>query len=237
MSEQKSTLRTELHDSIPKWLWYLFCRTLSVGVVSLLYRVKVYNRSAVPKQGPVLVVSNHQSFFDPMFSQNWVWRPFYFVPRDTLLDVRFWGRIIRTFYVISIRRGQPDIAAMKTIIEVLKQNKAVCLYPEGTRTADGRIGVIKPGFGLISRRTGATIVPVVIDGIFEAWPRTQKYPKLFGKVGVMYGDPISTEHIKMLSDEQFAAELTRIMRDIQADLRGQLNKKPYIYDKIPPIFL
>jgi len=230
MSEPKSNPRTDLYDSTPKWLWYLFCRTLSVGIVSVLYRVKVYNRSAVPKQGPVLIVSNHQSFFDPMFSQNWVWRPFYFVPRDSLLDITFWGRIISTFYVIFIRRGQADIAAIKTIIEVLKQDKAVCLFLEGTRTADGRIGVIKPGFGLISRRTGATIVPVVIDGIFEAWPRTQKYPRLSGKVGVMYGDPISPEHIKTLSDEQFAAELTRRMRNIQADLRTRLNKKPYIYD-------
>jgi 1-acyl-sn-glycerol-3-phosphate acyltransferase len=121
-------------DSWLRFFWYLLCRFVSVGTVSLFYRLKVYGKQNVPKDGPVLVVCNHQSFLDPMFSQTWVWRPFYFVPRDTLLNVKFWGRLIASFYVIFIRQGQPDIAAMKTIIESLKEGKAVCLYPEGTRS-------------------------------------------------------------------------------------------------------
>jgi len=150
------------------------------------------------------------------------------VPRDTLFETPFWGRLMKSFYVIPIRRGQADIAAMRMIIESLKQNKAVCLYPEGTRTPDGKIGAIKPGFGLISRRSGAAIVPVVIDGIFEAWPRTQKYPKL-GRVGVIYGQPVSPEYIKSKSDEDLAEELTKIMRDLQADLRTKMGRKPFEY--------
>jgi 1-acyl-sn-glycerol-3-phosphate acyltransferase len=59
----------------------------------------------------------------------------------------------------------------------------------------------------MSRRSGAPVLPVVIDGMFEAWPRTQKYPRL-GRVGVMYGTPFSAEQIKSLGDEAFAVELT-----------------------------
>lgn len=220
--------KSALKDNLFKRLWYLMCRTLSVGTVWLVYRLKIYGKKNVPKDGPLLVLSNHQSFFDPMFSQSWVWRPFYFVPRDTLFETPFWGRLMKSFYVIPIRRGQADIAAMRIIIEALKQNKAVCLYPEGTRTPDGKIGDIKPGFGLIGRRSGAAIVPVVIDGIFEAWPRTQKYPKL-GKVAVMYGRPVSSEYIKSKSDQDLAAELTKIMRDLQADLRTKMGRKPFEY--------
>lgn len=215
-------------DSWLRFFWYLLCRFVSVGTVSLFYRLKVYGKQNVPKDGPVLVVCNHQSFLDPMFSQTWVWRPFYFVPRDTLLNVKFWGRLIASFYVIFIRQGQPDIAAMKTIIESLKEGKAVCLYPEGTRSPDGRIDNIKPGFGLMSRRSGAPVLPVVIDGMFEAWPRTQKYPRL-GRVGVMYGTPFSAEQIKSLGDEAFAVELTRTLRAMQADLRQKMNRPPFDY--------
>lgn len=225
--------RIELKDSFFKKVWHKFCHYFSVCVVAVLYRLKVYGSQNVPRTGPVLILSNHQSFFDPMFCQNWIWRPFYFVPRDTLLDIKFWGRIIGSFYIIPIKRGQADIAAMKAIIEVLKQNKAVCLFPEGTRTHDGRIGTIKPGFGLISRRTGATIVPMVIDGMYEAWPRTQKFPK-FGKVRVQFGDPISPEHIKAKSDDEFAAELTSIFRQIQAELRTKAGKQPFDYSQPLP---
>lgn len=220
--------RLVLKDNIFKRLWYLLCRTLSVGTVALMYRLKVYGRCNVPKTGPTLILSNHQSFFDPMFCQNWVWRPFYFVPRHTILEAKFWGRIIASFYVIPINRGQADIAAMKTIIEVLKQGKAVCLFTEGTRTPDGKIGTIKPGFGLMSRRTGAAIVPMVIDGIYECWPKTQKYPRL-GKVAVMYGKPFSPEYIQSKTDEEFAREITQTLRNLQAELRTQMGKKPFDY--------
>lgn len=224
--------KTVMKEGIFKFIWHQFCHYLSVGVVSTLYRQKTYGSGNIPKRGPVLILSNHQSLFDPIFCQNWIWRPFYFVPRDTLLDVPFWGRLFRSFFIIPIKRGQADIAAMKTIIEVLKQDKAVCLFPEGTRTHDGRIGAIKPGFGLISRRTGAMIVPMVIDGIFEAWPRTQKLPKL-GKVAVIYGEPISPEYIKSKSDEDFAVELTQTFQKLQADLRTRLGKQPYSYPSEP----
>jgi 1-acyl-sn-glycerol-3-phosphate acyltransferase len=221
--------KTILKEGVLKFVWHQFCHYLSVAIVATIYRLKAYGRKNIPQSGPVLILSNHQSMFDPIFCQNWIWRPFYFVPRDTLLDIPFWGRLFRSFFIIPIKRGQADIAAMKTIIDVLKQDKTVCLFPEGTRTHDGRIGKIKPGFGLISRRTGATIVPMVIDGIFEAWPRTRKLPKL-GKVAVIYGDPISPEYIKQKSDDDFAAELTQTFQKLQADLRTRLGKQPYGYD-------
>ena len=215
-------------DSWLRRAWHKIGQTFSVGILSILYRMKVYGKQNVPKAGSVLVVSNHQSYFDPMFCQTWIWRPFYFIPRDTLLQNTFWGRLIASFCVIPIRRGQADIAAMKTIIEFLRQGKAVCLYPEGTRTADGRIGDIKPGFGLMSRRSGAPVLPMVIDGVFECWPRTQKYPKL-GRVAVMYGTPFSAEKIKALGDEAFAKELTQTLRTMQADLRQKMGRVPFDY--------
>lgn len=215
-------------DSWLRRAWHKIGQFITVGIVSVLYRMKVYGKENVPKTGPVLIVSNHQSFFDTMFCQTWIWRPFYFIPRATLLENKFWGPLIGSFCVIPIKQGQADISAMKTIIEFLKQGKAICLFPEGKRTEDGRISEIKPGFSLMSRRSGAPVLPMVIDGMFEAWPRTQKYPKP-GRVGVMYGTPFTAEQIKILGDEAFAQELNCTLRKMQAELRQKMGRQPLEY--------
>ena len=119
---------------------------------------------------------------------------------------------------------------MRAIIEVLKRGHIVCLYPEGARTFDGKIDEIKPGFSLLVRRSGATIVPMVIDGIFERWPRGQKYPRPGGRVGILYGKPIPADHIKRVGEEKFIHEFNRIMRSLHNDLRQKMGREPLDYN-------
>lgn len=223
----------DIKDNWLRRCWRKFAQFLTVGTVALLYRLRAYGKENVPLKGPVLILCNHQCFLDPMFSQSWVRRPFSFVAREGLFR-GFFGWLIRSLYAIPIRQGQADVGAIKSVIHVLRQGRAVCLYPEGSRTFDGRIAEIKPGFGLISRRANAPIVPVVIEGAFECWPRTEKYPKLTGRVTVQYGKPIPAEHIKEVGDEVFAVELTKLLRDMQADLRKKLGKEPMDYSTPVP---
>lgn len=223
----------DILDSWCKRLWRRFAQFVAVGLVTLLYRVRVFGRENVPAEGAILVLCNHQSFWDPMFSQSWVRRPFLFVARETLFR-GFFGWLIHSLGSIPIRQGQADIRSIRTVIEVLKKGWAVCLYPEGSRTFDGRIAVIKPGFGLISRRARAPIVPMVIDGAFECWPRTRKRPRLTGRVGILYGKPISPEHIEEMGDERFAGELTDLLRQMQNELRAKMGRPPYDYSTPVP---
>lgn len=195
-----------------------------------LCRVRMYGSENVPKKGPVLVLSNHQSFFDPIFSQAWILRPLLFVARDTLFDIPFFGPLFKSWGTIPIKRGHADLAGIKRIIGALKRGRAVCLYPEATRTYDGRIAEIKPGLGLISRRSGAVVVPMVIEGAFECWPRHKKMPSI-GKVVVSYGKPIDPARIKEIGDEKFAVELTEIMREMQNKCRIKLGRKPLDYSQ------
>jgi len=211
-----------------RFIWHEGGRLLLVGMLYLIYRIKVYGKENLPANGPVVVLSNHQSFLDPLICQNWRWRPFYYITRVTLFK-GFWGLIIDGFYTIPINQDGADLKSMRAIIEILKRGRVVCLYPEGSRTYDGKIAEIRPGFGLLVRRSGATIVPMVMDGIFERWPRTQKFPKLGGRVGVMYGKPIPADMIKQVGEEAFVHEFNQTMRTMHNDLRQKMGKEPYNY--------
>ena len=218
---------------IKEWaqrLWYHIARIICAIVICLPYRVRIYGRKNIPKSGPLLVLSNHQSFFDPLFGHALIWQRFHFVARDSLFKNKFFGALLRSVYAISIKRGAADLSTVRKIISKLNQGLAVCLYPEGTRTSDGRIADIKPGFGLLSRRSGAKVVPVVIDGAFECWPRHKKFPSI-GKVTVSYGEPITPELVRELGDEEFAKVITGRLREMQNELRIKSGKEPFDYSQ------
>jgi 1-acyl-sn-glycerol-3-phosphate acyltransferase len=212
--------------------WHRIARAICTLSICVSYRMRVFGRENVPKSGPVLLLSNHQSFLDPIFAQSTVWRNFYFIARQSLFEAKFLGPLITSLNTVPINRGQADIAAMKTVIELLKDNKPVCLFPEATRTDDGKIAQIKPGFGLLSRRGKAMVVPVVIEGAFECWPRHRKFPKL-GRVAVIYGKPFTPEDVKRIGDRDFAQLLTERLRQMQNQLREKMGKPPLDYTQEP----
>lgn len=217
-----------IKDSPLRSAWRRFAQFVVVGLAYLLYRMRVFNRENIPAEGPLLVVSNHQCFLDPMFCQNRAKRRFIFVARENLYR-GFFGALLRSLYTIPIKQGQSDLAAMKAIIRIIEQGNLVCLYPEGSRTMDGRIDVVKPGISLISRRTGAPILPMALEGAHEAWPRTEKWPRFFKPVYVTYGRPISADHIKEVGDEAFTRELTETFQNLQNDLRVKMGREPFDY--------
>ncbi|MCK4998705.1 MAG: 1-acyl-sn-glycerol-3-phosphate acyltransferase [Anaerohalosphaera sp.] len=211
-----------------QFLVYWSIRIIAKICSFTLYRMRVFGSENVPKDGPLLLLSNHQSFLDPLFCQVTQKHTLHFLARDTLFRNKFFGSLIRTLKAKPIKRGKTDMAAMRTTIETLKQGKAVCLFPEGTRTLDGRIQEIKPGLSLLSRRSGAVAMPVVIDGAFECWPKERKYPKI-GKVGIIFGKPFTADEIKSLGDKKFAAMFTARLREMQCELREKLNRQPFDY--------
>jgi 1-acyl-sn-glycerol-3-phosphate acyltransferase len=118
--------------------------------------------------------------------------------------------------------------ALRKVLNKLKKGEGVTLFPEGTRTHDGKITPFKPGLGLLARRGAAPIVPVVIDGAFECWPR---HKKLFspGRIRVTYGKPITVKQVKDMGDEKLAELLTETLRKMQNLSRIKQGKKPYDY--------
>jgi 1-acyl-sn-glycerol-3-phosphate acyltransferase len=195
----------------------------------LLFRFRAYGTENVPERGGFMLASNHQSYLDPIFCGLALKRRLHFVARDSLFGNRFFASLIYSLNAIPVRRGQADISTMKTVIRRLKKGDGVCLFPEATRTNDGRIRPFKPGFGLLCRRANAAVVPVLLDGAFECWPR---HKKIFsaGQVAVCYGKAITPAQIEEMGDEKLAEHVTRRLRDMQDGWRRKHGRAPHNYE-------
>jgi 1-acyl-sn-glycerol-3-phosphate acyltransferase len=183
----------------------------------------------MPSRGPFILAVNHQSFFDPILVGIMYKGQLCFMARDSLFNNKIFGLLLKSVKAIPVRRGQADHASIKAIIAHLKQGDAVCLFPEATRTTDGRIAPFKGGFTLLSRRGKAPVIPVLIDGAFECWPRHRMIFKIGSKITVTYGKPISVEQISAMDDEKFASMLTDTMRQMQSEVRIAQGKQPFNY--------
>ncbi len=209
------------------WFWYArwVCRVFCI----LFFRLRTHGLQNVPTKGAFVLISNHQSFLDPLFCGTPLKKHLHFLARDTLFTNRFFGWLLSSVNTIPVRQGEADLPAIRKVITKLKEGRSVCLFPEGTRTSDGKITPFKSGLGLLCRRGQAAIVPVVIDGAFECWPRHKKIFSPGSKISVCYGKTLTPEQVKEMDDRQLADNLTRTLRRMQNDCRLKHGKKPYDY--------
>ncbi len=186
-------------------------------------------RENIPDEGSFLFVCNHQSFFDPIFCGVAIKRQLHFLARDTLFKGSF-GKLITAVDAIPVKRGQSDLKAIRTVINELKKGHGVCLYPEATRTSDGRIREFKLGLGLLCRRGKTGVIPVNIEGAYEIWSRHEKFPSFFKPVRVKIGEMIPAEQIKNMEADELAEQLTATVRKMQNENRKKMKKEVINYD-------
>lgn len=196
----------------------VFSRVLSM----VLFRLTVRGLQHIPKTGPVLMVTNHQSFLDPWLIAIAPSRQFHFMARDSLFKNKAFGWIISLLNAYPVRRGAADLTSIRMTIERLEQGRLVNIFPEGTRSTDGSIGKVAPGLTLIVNRCkiDVPIVPAVIDGAFEAWPRNKKFPRP-KKIRIVYGEPIQPATYRAMKPDELAEHIRNTFIALQGQLRGQ----------------
>lgn len=176
--------------SIPAILWFDVCRFLVECTLRVLYRYRVLDRRRIPREGAVLVVANHVSFLDPMLVGSAMSdRQFSPMARDTLF-MGFFGRLLRSYGCIPVRREGGDAAAMKAALGELAAGRCVAIFPEGTRSEDGTMQPFRRGVLLLVRRARVRVVPMGVAGSHEAWPKGRSRPRLRGRVVVAVGEAI-----------------------------------------------
>lgn len=204
--------------SLWKRLAYSGSRILArlVGVTG--FGMRCLGRERIPATGPVLVCANHQSHFDPVLVGLCSDRAMNYLARDSLFRIAGFRQLIELYDAIPIDREGTGLAGVKETLRRLKRGEMVLIFPEGSRTCDGEIGALKPGFLTLARRSHAAVLPVGIDGAFDALPRHRYLPRL-ANIGVSIGEPILPDQAESLNDAEFLTEVDRRMRLAHAEAR------------------
>jgi len=168
---------------------YIALSMASFVLLKLFFRLKIKGIENVPRDGGVLIASNHQSFLDPIIVSASNRRPVGFMARDTLFRNAAFAWFIRKLGSFPVRRNTADRQAVRDAVARLRAGAALLVFPEGRRTHDGRLGRLRSGPAMLAYRAGVPIVPAAITGAFEAWPRTRKLFR-FRRVSIAYGPPI-----------------------------------------------
>lgn len=205
-------------------LWWHALHYLCLVWMVSCYRYREWGSQRIPRTGPVLFLSNHQSFLDPILVGLGAHRrQFYAMARSTLFNNRFFAWLIRSLNAVPVERGESDLAAMRRCIEVLKAGNALLVFPEGTRTTTGATLRFASGTMLLIKRAMPTVVPVAVEGAFDAWPKGRKLPRGTGRVAVMYGEPIPAEQLVGMPAEQALAMLRDRVETMRQELAQRLD--------------
>jgi len=164
-----------------------------------------------------LVVSNHQSYLDPLMLGFGLKRELAFMARRSLFRNKWFGGLIRALNAFPVSRSGPDAGALREAANRLKSGWALVVFPEGTRTRDGSIGPFRPGVSLIARRASVPVVPAVVEGPYRAWPR--RGPMRLERLSVAFGKPIRPDEYVNLGREAFTKRLRETMLDMHKRLR------------------
>jgi len=214
MSEKKPSRGNLTYTSIRRLCWVF--HKLSTRAVFL-------HSDRVPATGANLIVANHQSFLDPpLIGCDITQRDITYLARASLFKNPILGAILKRINVVPIRDGEGDVQAIRDIIERLNKGETVLIFPEGSRTYDGQMVPFRDGASLIMRRAKCPVIPVAVEGAFDAWPRTEKLPRRGGRTMVMFGHPIPFEQLK---GRDANAKLQREIDTMRLQLRKELRRK------------
>ncbi len=173
---------------------YFFGWYLTKSFLSTYLDFRVEGAWHIPREGGVLLVSNHQSHLDPPIMGSITRRPVHFMARRTLTQSRFMQFVFWFCGIVPVERDGRDLKSFRAALDLLREGDVVGLFPEGTRTHDGRVGPFKRGSELLARKAGVPIVPIGISGAFQVWPRSRRLPRR-GNVRVTVGRPIPPEEL------------------------------------------
>lgn len=161
----------------------------------VMFDLKVRGREHLPRRGGVLIVSNHQSYIDPVVLAVTFDRPFAYLADAYLFKFKPFAWLIRKLNAFPIKTGSGDVGAMKETIRLLQSGEVLNVFPEGHRTRHGGLQKVEGGVALAIRRAKVPVMPAIIVGAYEAFSRHSLLPRT-GNVRVMFGPPQRMDHLK-----------------------------------------
>ena len=199
---------------------------LSRFLAHCCFDFRVVGREKIPGEGPMILAMNHQSFLDPPLAGIACDREIYYLARKSLLRWPFLGALFPKMNVVPVDEVGTDLSALKTVIRIVKSGHGTVIFPEGTRSRDGRLQEAQPGLGMVVAKTKAPVVPMRVFGAFEAFPRNSKRPR-FSPITICVGE------VLRFSDADFAGEPKVVYRQISETVMQRIAELELPEDRRP----
>lgn len=190
---------------------------------AVYFRWRVYNPERVPKKGPVVLASNHASILDPPLVGCGLKRSINFLARESLFRFPGIGALLRSWNAVPVDREGGGARGLKAILDRLHKGGGIILFPEGTRTLDGKLQPARSGVGLTVIKSDAPVVPVRVFGTFAAYGKAVKFPRPY-RVAVKYGRPMMFEELRAEAKTCSKIRLKEIYQQVADELMAEIAK-------------
>ena len=191
---------------------------------------RVYNPERVPVRGPVILASNHASILDPPLVGAGLRRSINYLARESLFRFPVVGWVLRKWNSVPVDREGGGAKGLRAILDRLLAGGAIILFPEGTRTRDGKLQPARAGIGLTVIKSAAAVVPVRVFGTFEAFGRDVRFPRP-RRVAVKYGLPMHFEQLRAEAKACSKTRLKEIYQQIANEIMAAISKLEPCEDK------
>ncbi len=212
-------------------LSYIIAWWFSRIVFGGVFHGRVLHPERVPVSGSVILASNHASFFDPPFIGSGLPRPINYLARASLFRFPLIGAWLRSLSAVPVDREGGGGRGLKVILDRLLAGGAIILFPEGTRTRDGRLQSAMSGIGLVVIKSIAPVVPVRVFGTFEAYGRHLRFPRPH-QVIVKYGQPMGFAMLRAEAKTCSKERLKQIYQQVADEIMAAIVRIEPCEDKI-----
>ncbi len=198
-------------------LYYLFKYSVVSPMLHFYFRGRVYGAENVPQQGPLVVVSNHASYFDPPILSCCLRRPVAYMAKEELFRVPILKQGIELYGAYPVSRGAADRSAIRAALKSLENGWATGVYLEGSRTPDGRITDPKKGAALLAAKAHSPLLPVSLWGTQRILNKGSAIPRpvpITVRIGKPIAPPSSTDRLELQAVTQKCAAAIMALHDL-----------------------
>ena len=154
---------------------YRLCHTLSGTIARIAFQYRAYGQENIIEEGPAIMAANHQSYLDPPLVGITCQNELYFLARKTLFEKKFLGALISRVNALPVDLSRGDLTAFRAVMNLLKEGHRTVIFPEGTRSEDGKLGPLKKGAFHVAIDVGAMVVPVTIKNAYKIMPKSGRH--------------------------------------------------------------